>query len=100
MTFGLGEGVLSAWMEENALVAWIVHPKPWIAEAQLIARLDVPLNLDGNLGNPFHPSLAAARGRAVDRARKLPVMPNPDVPCFPRPEPGMAVEPLRTALEQ
>lgn len=79
MTFGLGERVLSAWMEENALVSWIVHPKPWIAEAQLIARLDVPLNLDGNLGNPFHPSLAAARGRAVDRARKLPVMPNPGV---------------------
>jgi hypothetical protein len=79
MTFGKGEQALSMWMAENAFVSWIVHPQPWLVEATLIAQLDVPLNLDGNTHNAFHPSLRAARAEAVARARGLPVVANPGV---------------------
>jgi hypothetical protein len=72
MTFGTGEAVLSEWMGANAFVSWIVHPAPWVLEADLIAGLDVPLNLDGNTHNRFHPELSAARREAVARARTLP----------------------------
>lgn len=77
MTFGFGEQVLSAWMAENAMVSWIVEPEPWLLEAFLIADLDVPINLEGNAGNRFHPELKAARAKAVARALALPVIPNP-----------------------
>ncbi len=35
-------------MAENALVSWIVRQRPWELEDDLIAVLDVPLNLMGN----------------------------------------------------
>jgi hypothetical protein len=79
MTFVDGEQVLSNWMAANALVSWIVHPQPWVVEHHLISHLDVPLNLDGNAHNAFHPALKAARARAVAQARELPVIPNPGV---------------------
>jgi hypothetical protein len=79
MTFGSGEAVLSRWMGENALVSWIVDEEPWIVEAFLIKELDVPLNLDGNAHNRFHPELTAARARAVANARSLSILPNPGV---------------------
>ena len=66
-------------MDENACVAWIARPEPWELEDYLIGSLDVPLNLDGNASNAFHPSLSAARAAAVARARQLPVVPNPGV---------------------
>jgi hypothetical protein len=74
MTFGAGESRLSEWMGENALVSWLVDPEPWLLEDQFIADLDVPLNLDGNSRNRFHPELTARRARAVARARDLPVL--------------------------
>lgn len=77
LTFGEGERVLSSWMADHALVSWIVHPEPWLVEERLIAHLDVPLNLDGNHHNAFHPSLTLARAKAVTRARSLPALPNP-----------------------
>jgi len=77
MTFGTGEQSLSVWMADNALVSWVTDPKPWHLEERLIAGLDVPLNLDGNAHNRFHPELTATRAAAVARARALPVLPNP-----------------------
>ena len=79
MTFGVGEPVLSAWMAENAMVSWIIEPEPWLLEAFLIADLDVPLNLEGNSRNRFHPELTAARAKAVARALAMPVIPNSGV---------------------
>jgi len=79
LTFVGGEKVLSEWMAENALVSWVLNPEPWVLEHQLISSLDVPLNLDANAHNSFFPSLKAARQSARDRARELPVVPNPGV---------------------
>lgn len=66
-------------MSDNALVTWIVDEEPWIVEAFLIGDLDVPLNLDGNSYNQFHPELTAARAPAVATAHPLPIIPNPGV---------------------
>jgi hypothetical protein len=76
-TFGSGEQTLSAWMAENAFVSWIVREAPWQLEDDLIARLDLPLNLQGNARNAFHPVLTAVRKRCTERARALPVLANP-----------------------
>lgn len=79
LTFVEGERELSTWMARNALVGWIVDPEPWTIEDHLIGQLDLPLNLMGNARNRFHPELSRARARAVERARSLPVLPNPGV---------------------
>jgi hypothetical protein len=77
MTFVEGEQALSAWMARNAYVSWVVRDGPWQLEDELIATLDLPLNLQGNAHNRFHPLLTQARARCVSRARELPVVPNP-----------------------
>jgi hypothetical protein len=79
LTFGLGEQVLSAWMAENAFVSWVVREAPWELEDDLIAVLDLPLNLKGNQGNSFHPVLSGVRARCVAQARSLPVLVNPGI---------------------
>ena len=79
MTFGAGEQVLSAWMAENALVSWVVREAPWELEDDLIAALDLPLNLKGNQRNPFHRVLSQARAQCVAQARALPVLGNPGI---------------------
>ncbi|MEV8114612.1 GIY-YIG nuclease family protein [Streptomyces xiamenensis] len=74
MTFGVrGEAELSAWMAKHARVCWVAHPKPWLLESALISGLDLPLNLDQNKHNAFHPTLKALRAAARQRARELPV---------------------------
>ncbi|WP_232110864.1 GIY-YIG nuclease family protein [Nocardia wallacei] len=77
--FGSGERLLSQWMHENALVSWITDPTPWELEDELIATLDLPLNLKGNARNGFHTVLTAARSAARIRAAGLPVLANPGV---------------------
>lgn len=77
MTFVHGEQALSAWMANNAYVSWIVRDSPWQLEDELIAVLDLPLNLQGNAHNTFHPLLTQARARCVAQARTLAVVPNP-----------------------
>ena len=77
MTFVEGEHELSAWMAENAYVSWVVCDRPWELEDDLIAALDLPLNLQGNPHNRFHSVLTAARARCVAQARALPVVTNP-----------------------
>jgi hypothetical protein len=77
MTFVEGEQALSEWMAKHAYVSWVVREAPWLLEDELIATLDLPLNLQGNAHNRFHPLLTEARARWVSRARELPVVPNP-----------------------
>jgi len=69
LTFSSGEELLSRWMSDNAFVAWIPHPEPWIIEEIAIARLYLPLNLDQNSRHPFYPFLSNARKKAKERAR-------------------------------
>ena len=61
-TFSDGERKLSEWMGSNAFVCWTEDPEPWLLEEDLIAQFDLPLNLDQNKRNTFHP---AALSRSV-----------------------------------
>lgn len=54
-TFSTGEQLLSSWMAANAFVCWTEHPEPWMLEEELIARYDLPRNLDQNQRNAFPP---------------------------------------------
>jgi hypothetical protein len=60
-------------MAENALVSWVEHDEPWELEEELIATLDVPLNLQGNAHNGFYRELKRLRAEAEQNARDLPV---------------------------
>jgi hypothetical protein len=73
-TFIRGEQVLSDWMAENAFVSWVARERPWDLEGELIRELDLPLNLQGNSRNAFHPALTDARARCLAQARALPVL--------------------------
>ena len=75
-TFADGEERLSQWMAENALVTWLNADEPWTLEEDLIARLDLPLNLDQNRRHPFHSVLSAKRREARKRALALPLWVN------------------------
>jgi hypothetical protein len=79
LTFIEGEQALSAWMAENAYVSWAVRDRPWELEDELIATLDLPLNLQGNPSNPFHSVLTEVRKRCIARAKALPVVSNPGI---------------------
>ena len=48
--------------------------EPWTLEEELISRYDLPLNLNQNKQNAFHPELSAARRVAKQRAAELPVL--------------------------
>ena len=74
MTFHTGEALLSRWMDENTRVAWVEHPRPWEPEHELIATVQLPLNLDRNRMHPFYPVLSLLRARQRERARALPVL--------------------------
>ena len=74
-TFSTGEQTLSEWMAANAFVCWAAHAEPWALEEELISRYDLPLNLDQNAQNAFHPELSAARRAAKQRAAELPILP-------------------------
>lgn len=84
MTFVEGEPALSAWMAENAYVGWMVRDRPWELEDELITALDLPLNLEGNKHNLFHPVLNGVRSRCIAQARSLPAVPNPGIGGGPR----------------
>lgn len=74
LTFADGEQALSAWMADNAYVTWLETPEPWAAERELIAAVDLPLNLDQNRRNAFHAELSLRRALARATARTLPVV--------------------------
>jgi len=69
-TFAGGEAVLTQWMAEHVLVSWVARPKPWLFERELIAALDVPLNMRDNERNRFHHELKRLRRAAVLKANK------------------------------
>lgn len=73
-TFAGGEAVLTGWMAEHALVSWSIRPEPWRFEDDLLAKLDVPLNLPGNKRNPFSPELQKLRSGAEQKANRLRVL--------------------------
>ncbi len=73
-TFAGGEAVLTQWMAENALVSWLVRPDPWLFEDELIANLDLPLNLQGNNDNAFYPELTRMRKAAIAKSNKLRIL--------------------------
>jgi hypothetical protein len=74
-TFSDGERELSEWMSANAFVCWVEDVMPWTLEEQLISRYDLPLNLDQNKHNAFHPELTAIRKASKARAAGLPALP-------------------------
>jgi hypothetical protein len=78
-TFVDGEQQLSQWMAKHAFVSIVAREHPWKLEERLIDLLDLPLNLDGNSRNAFHPELTRIRKQAVVSANALPVVPNPGV---------------------
>jgi hypothetical protein len=61
----------------TAYVSWIVCQQPWELEDNLIAALDLPLNLMGNAHNQVRSALSEVRARCAARARELPMLPNP-----------------------
>jgi hypothetical protein len=73
-TFAGGEAVLTQWMAENALVSWLVRPDPWLFEDELIANLDLPLNLQGNNDNAISPELTRIRKAAIAKSNKLRIL--------------------------
>ena len=74
LTFAAGEAKLSAWMADNASVTWVETDRPWLAEQQLIASVNLPLNLDQNRQHAFHQQLTKVRADARRAARMLPVV--------------------------
>lgn len=73
-TFSEGESDLSAWMADHARVSFIEHRTPWVLEEEMIASLDLPLNLDKNNHNGFYAELRAQRRAAKVAATALPVL--------------------------
>jgi hypothetical protein len=59
-----GEIKLDTWMEKNALVCWVEHPRPWELEEELLGSLSLPLNLDGNEQHPYYAALRSCRKAA------------------------------------
>ena len=58
-----GEIKLDAWLDQNALVTWMEHPRPWELEDELLRTLSLPLNIDGN-EHPYAPALSSCRKAA------------------------------------
>jgi hypothetical protein len=70
MTFGKqGEGRLSEWMDDHALVVWAPYEQAWVLERDLLERLDLPLNLDAHAHGSFHGQLTDLRAKARETAR-------------------------------
>lgn len=74
-SFGEGEARLDRWMAKHALVTWYSTAEPWLVENELIASLDLPLNLANNQDNPFYARLSAIRKAARAAVRQSPARP-------------------------
>lgn len=68
-----GERRISEWMGRHARVTWVQAGSPWLPEMQAIQQLSLPLNLQGNSGHPYYPTLKALRAEHKATARGLPV---------------------------
>ena len=69
-----GEDWIDNWLEKNSLVSWFENPRPWTIEKNLINQLYLPLNIQGNLNNPFKSTLIDLRKNAKERAMNLPII--------------------------
>jgi hypothetical protein len=65
-----GEQWLDDWLEENAFVCWVEHPKPWELEQELLTSLSLPLNIQDNKHHPFSAELSEMRKSAKRLARE------------------------------
>ena len=66
-TFGKdGEAKLTKWLHDHARVVWMKHQEPEKAEKELIDRLSLPLNLEGNERHPFYGRLSWIRAKAEE----------------------------------
>lgn len=61
---------LTAWIQSHLKVSWIIVEEPWQWEPQVIESLQPPLNVQGNSGHPFGPTVRATRARFADAANK------------------------------
>lgn len=73
MTFCEGEAVLNRWMDENAFVCWMVTDEPWVLETELIGSVNLPLNIDQNVGSASRGWVRDVRRKAKEIARCQPV---------------------------
>lgn len=74
MTFThLGEQWLDDWLEENALVCWMEHPEPWMAERELFQAYSLPLNIQDNQHHGFAKALSEKRRAARREALAMPI---------------------------
>lgn len=73
-TFVEKESALSGWMADNARIAWIETPKPWVLEDHLLKALSLPLNIQGNTKHPFCVRLKELRRKAIQRAEELDIV--------------------------
>ena len=69
----LGEQWLDGWLQANAKVCWFEHDQPWVLEEELLTRLSLPLNLQGNSHHPFSTQLTGLRQEAKRAARDMPI---------------------------
>jgi hypothetical protein len=60
-------------MDKNAGVCWIETRQPWVVETELLASVNLPLNLDQNRRHAFQATLSAMRRVSKRRADELPV---------------------------
>ena len=69
-----GEDWIDNWLEKNSLVSWFANQHPWKIETNLINQLYLPLNIQGNLDNPFKSILIDLRKKARERAMNLAII--------------------------
>lgn len=66
--YGDGERLLTLWLRQNAKVAWVIDPKPWDAEDELLEHAVLALNIDGR-SDTFAKSISDRRRVAIRAAR-------------------------------
>ena len=69
----LGEQWLDNWMENNAYVCWVENERPWEIEKEIMTKVSLPLNIQGNEDHPFSKILSQLRVNAKHDARKTPI---------------------------
>ena len=75
MTFTkLGENWLNNWMQQNALVCWMIHLEPEKAKLDMIKNKSLPLNIENNGHHPFSKILSEMRREATHLAREMPIV--------------------------
>ena len=79
-----GEIKLDTYLEQNALVCWVEHARPWELEEQLLKTMSLPLNIDGNDHHPYNAKLRLCRMAARVAAKAEQCVTNSGGPRQPR----------------